>query len=423
MSFIPLSPALELHSRFGTSPCNPWRLTPSNMGKNASAMQACWQKNDSSILVCPGGRAACYSLHHPELPGALASFWTDANASRRERGAASHGCTHPVDKCAATEQTPGLRPCSRSQERQESFALNLAATLGVTTGGTFLEMGGHDGLTASNSVHMEYCRGWKGLLIEPNYVAFARLLHHRPGALAVRGAVCATRGHVTFAVRRAKGLARRGVTAPAMDLTGGIESMMAQTFEKAGYSHSAPTAWLKDPGRALRFRVPCAPLGELLTTNLGVRRVDIMWLDVEGGERLAIEAIDWSQLSVGILIVEMRYNDAKNNKAIYALLKAAGFELVRALPVWDYKIMDNVFLRVEHFIKPRWELSVVTGNESTEVPVATSTFLNDLPRNRPHGANRMVLHGKHCCNTYTVRPPRSMITCAGDREVMAAGEC
>ena len=277
------SPSLELHHRdlgLDASSCNPWSLTPGLVSKNATAAQTCWQNNHSSLLVCPGGQAKCLALEHPELRGALRTWWSDVGASQRERGAASHGCTQPTDKCAAADAHPGRRPCSRSQERQESFALELAATLGVTRGGTFLEMGGHDGLAASNSVHMEYCRGWKGVLIEPNYVAFSRLLHHRPGALAVRGAVCAARGHVTFAVRRAKGLARRGFTAPAMDLTGGIEELMGQNFEKAGYSVSAPTAWLHDPERALRFRVPCAPLGELLTSGLGIKRIDIMWLDV-----------------------------------------------------------------------------------------------------------------------------------------------
>ena len=91
---------------------------------------------------------------------------------------------------------------------------------------------------------MEYCRAWRGVLIEPNYVAFARLLHHRPGVLAVRGAVCDARGHVTFAARRNRQLARRGIEAPTMDLTGGIETLMGRTFERAGYAVSAPAAWL-----------------------------------------------------------------------------------------------------------------------------------------------------------------------------------
>ena len=35
----------------------------------------------------------------------------------------------------------------------------------------------------------------------------------------------------------------------------------------------------QDPTRALRFSVPCAPLGKLLVDDLGIRRLDVMWLE------------------------------------------------------------------------------------------------------------------------------------------------
>ena len=47
-----------------------------------------------------------------------------------------------------------------------------------------------------------------------------------------------------------------------------------------------------------------------------------------------------------------------------------------------------------------------------ELPQATSDLLGGMPRNQPYGANRMLVHGKHCCTPYVVRPPRSMLQCA-----------
>jgi hypothetical protein len=64
-----------------------------------------------------------------------------------------------------------------------------------------------------------------------------------------------------------------------------------------------------------------------------------------GGESQVLRAIDWSVLSLGVLVVEMRFNDAANNRAIHALLSSRGYELVRSLPVWNDKIVDNVYLR------------------------------------------------------------------------------
>ena len=55
--------------------------------------------------------------------------------------------------------------------------------------------------------------------------------------------------------------------------------------------------------------------------------------------RQVLRSIDWARVSIGILVVEMRYNDAANNRAIFDLLKAAGYELVRSLAVWSDKIL------------------------------------------------------------------------------------
>jgi len=177
---------------------------------------------------------------------------------------------------------PGLRPCSRSQERQEVFVLALATALGKPHDGFFVELGGHDGLRASNTVFTESCRSWRGLLIEPNPSAFELIRTHRPGVLAARGAVCTVRGRATFAARRSVSSARHGVARMSADETGGLETLMNQNFERAGYKERAPTAWLNTT-RALRIDVPCAPLHDYLAL-FSVRRVDIFWLDVEGAE-------------------------------------------------------------------------------------------------------------------------------------------
>ena len=143
---------------------------------------------------------------------------------------------------------------------------------------------------------------------------------------------------------------------------------------------------------------------------------------MEGGERTVLESIDWSVVSIGILIVEMRYNDAANNRAIFKLLGDANFELVRSLPVWHEKIIDNVFVRAEHFLKPV-RVSSLTGNDTIEVPPAMGEMLQALPRNVPAGANRRLLHGKYCCAPYTVAEPYSMSACAASEALGPVQDC
>lgn len=91
--------------------------------------------------------------------------------------------------------------------------------------------------------------------------------------------------------------------------------------------------------------MPCAPLSHQIAL-LQLRRVDVFWCDVEGAELQLLRSVDFAAVSFGIVVVEMRYNDATRNRRVYNLLYAAGFELVRSLRVWEDKILDNVFLNL-----------------------------------------------------------------------------
>jgi FkbM family methyltransferase len=275
------------------SPCSPFLDAPNDIVHRVAEARECW--NDHTLagpLFCTGGGrnalSQCFSAQHELLPTSLA-VWNAWHHNRTHidrilGGPANVKCRN----CQLAEATTGRRPCSRSDNRQEAWVLELLTALGVSHGGLFVEVGGNDGLKASNTVHAEYCRGWRGVLIEANPVAFGRMLHNRPGVLSIRGAVCARAGTVSFAARSSKSAAMR---TPTADLTGGVESQMPRSFERSGYAHSAPTAWLSDAKRAVRFAVPCAPISALLGVA-GVTRVDVLWLDVEGGERAVLESMD-----------------------------------------------------------------------------------------------------------------------------------
>lgn len=422
----------------------------------------------TNATVCAASSCTSASLSHTlPLEAWRSSHTALASIAMRDR----------CHDCPTIEMHPGLRPCSRSQERQEVFVLALATALGKPHDGFFVELGGHDGLRASNTVFTESCRSWRGLLIEPNPSAFELIRTHRPGVLAARGAVCTVRGRATFAARRSVSSARHGVARMSADETGGLETLMNQNFERAGYKERAPTAWLNTT-RALRIDVPCAPLHDYLAL-FSVRRVDIFWLDVEGAElavrctemlrrdclintpcphcplpsasvwtrteqlrahactcavfRQVLEGFDPTNLggiSIGILVVEMRFNDVRRTFRTLRLLSGLGFELVRALPVWNYKILDLVFVRPEHFgfyaagddgghgaaaVNMSSSSSESEGKEGRRrglgFPKAALELLNRQSRNRPPGANVRLMQGR-VGGRYVVPPPSSILECA-----------
>ena len=57
-------------------------------------------------------------------------------------------------------------------------------------GGSFLEIGGANGLEQSNSWIFEVCMGWKGVLVEAHPRFYAQLLRNRPSSLNLRFAAC-----------------------------------------------------------------------------------------------------------------------------------------------------------------------------------------------------------------------------------------
>ena len=69
--------------------------------------------------------------------------------------------------------------------------------LGKLRGGTFVDVGGYDGITGSNSLFFEHWRGWSGVLVEPvpSNLEKARALRSCP---CLGLAVAATDGQADF---------------------------------------------------------------------------------------------------------------------------------------------------------------------------------------------------------------------------------
>jgi len=77
------------------------------------------------------------------------------------------------------------RATSNSQFAQDLF---VAFVFGDDRDGTFIEFGGADGITHSNSLSLEK-RGWRGALIEPNPFEYPLLKRNRPNTLSYNAAI------------------------------------------------------------------------------------------------------------------------------------------------------------------------------------------------------------------------------------------
>lgn len=199
--------------------------------------------NATSLQAVQGVSAFCVII-------AFTLLWSSRTASRRRPLYAACGC----GLLAFGIRTPFVairqrdRMCEErnhhSQFGEDMLLSPLLRCLAGSSRGTFVELGALDGVQKSNTVMLERCYGWTGLLIEANPRNFAQLSKNGRLAHIRHSAVCAAGEHsVRFTV--------------AGDAVAAQVDAMSESFRR------------KWAGANLRdgvIEVPCAPLSSLMAT-------------------------------------------------------------------------------------------------------------------------------------------------------------
>ena len=224
----------------------------------------------------------------------------------------------------AKHRLPVTFPCSSS--RGEDAAVLHSFFTDHETGaplrdGTFLEIGGVNGLTESNTWIFEVCMGWQGVLVEGHPRFFSSLRRHRPRSLNLRMAACPQlSGWVNYTASR--------------DTTAGVLTTSGAT--------------VSNPLLRRHMAVECANLGGRLA-QLGVQRIDFASIDVEGSELMVTKSLEVPGLSLGVVLVEVR-NDGQRPGLISHLL-GRGMRYVgriEARGTYINKVVDDVYVNVSH---------------------------------------------------------------------------
>jgi FkbM family methyltransferase len=188
--------------------------------------------------------------------------------------------------------------------------------------GTFIEVGATDGVRGSNTLFFEESLGWKGLLIEGSTDNFLQLYSdsRRKNSMKLYSAICSEKGVTKYI---GDGLA-----------AGAIEDMTMHHIE----------SWAKHFKSLQIYEVPCDKLSALVKRARLPRQIDLMSIDIEGGEYRALSTFDWSAHEVRVLVIEPGNSCFSKHKNLCAeLLKAQGFCLVARRAVNEYWVSDSIF--------------------------------------------------------------------------------
>ena len=182
---------------------------------------------------------------------------------------------------------------------------------------TVVEAGALDGIKFSNSYFFEKYLGWNAIHFEPSPTSYTKLVKNRPNAHNFNMALCKESTELSF-------------VESDDDCCNGLKSTMSDKFRHAFHN---------DESKAMYFNVSCEPLKKILPI-IGVDRADIFFLDVVGGELLALEGMDVTKIHY--FIIEMDGNDPVKEKAIHTLLYDNGFIFVGKIGQDRNELFENL---------------------------------------------------------------------------------
>jgi FkbM family methyltransferase len=163
-----------------------------------------------------------------------------------------------------------------------------------TEPGFFVELGANDGLTQSNTKHLELFHGWHGVLIEPWFGNYKKLAAVRSPRTSKVHAACVG---FDFKDKEVKLAFSNLMTAPL-----GLESDLIdpEAHAASGRDHLVGGEHLQT------FTSPARTLTEILESANAPKLMDLLSLDVEGAELAVLKGLDHNNFRFKWILVESR---------------------------------------------------------------------------------------------------------------------
>ena len=193
------------------------------------------------------------------------------------------------------------RAMRRRKEARGDYSASYPALHGIDRqlerylpepGGFFVEAGGNDGYTQSNTYAFERRHSWRGVLVEPVPELARACALERPGSHVVRAALVAT-----------------GFAEPEVSLRfGGLMTVVVGGRDGDDqWVAAAHAVGQEEPPH--EFRAPARTLSSILD-EVRAPEVDLLSLDVEGYEAQVLAGLDLERHAPRFVLVEMRDTEA-----------------------------------------------------------------------------------------------------------------
>lgn len=203
---------------------------------------------------------------------------------------------------------------SQSEEDKE-----LMKWFGKLCKGSYIEMGGLDGVVYSNSHVFNKALQWKGILVEIVPSNFEKLTVNRPNEIAtINAGVCDAPQTLHYHDGGAYGQ------------VAGIYEFSSPSFRKQ-YWGDASVEGMKE--------IKCDTLDNLLGVSCANHTFfDFFSLDVEGAELSVLESVNFDRVGFGVVFFEADEHNLAKNLAARTILNSAGYVFLQNFQRSDWYI-------------------------------------------------------------------------------------
>lgn len=182
--------------------------------------------------------------------------------------------------------------------------------------GFFVEIGGYDGESHSNTLFFERQRGWNGLLVEANPFTFQQMVDKDRSCYMINACISRDVPKMQFKIAG-------GITSAVDLMSQGHGNRIKNQINQYGRFKT----W---EGSGKVVDTTCHALSQILQ-QLGTFSIDYFSLDVEGAELFILQSLDWDKLSIDILTIEVQENRAK----IHDFMVSKGYKRISSISIDD----------------------------------------------------------------------------------------
>lgn len=230
----------------------------------------------------------------------------------------------------------------QNHHAQDDIVIYEKYFYGITQG-VVVESGGFNGLMDSFSWFYEQHADWQAILVEADLDNYHQLKSNRPLGINVNCALCDVPATLHYV--------------PNKKTTGGIWEFMSPNYASVWHKalFDSPTLVSQLP------EVQCVRYDALLI-NMGVTRVDLWILDVEGAEEAVLKGVDLNKVRVNVIYMEFDHSDREKDNRKRGIIEGYG-----------YHCEETVLKKDLICVHPEFKPSTKPSSDSTAVAAARAT--------------------------------------------------